>query len=1705
MKLKLRTLLYLVCLLLMANNLHSQCNITVKGVPCVGNPIEFLSQSPGSSNHRWNFNNEGTNNTTLNPKFTFGTIGQKTITYNCQLSNGQQCSNQITITIKDTPDVRIRMLSNPIQCFENNQFCFRDSSLSGDKDNCIKSIKYLFSDGELITKYGSKNAPVSLPATICKSYVDPQGGEYYLTVEIEDCNGCIVKRVLPVKMKVELLPSIFANLIRTTDRCKGSTDVKFYNQSQIKRSDVKKFYWIFDDGTKDSVNWDSTFHHYEIGNKMTGIFTPKLVVYTGNGCAVTFELEDVIIYNFKPYIVKDRDSVCVGESINFELFPKELMDYVKDDKVRWDFDPGTMYGYKTFNTYGIVGPAIVSVSLGHVCGPYTVTDTVVIIGPSAKIEPDFLAKNERYQCKVRDSVHVVDRSSYYHNDSNFLDDDSLYSRSAGNLKFVFHYDPKVGRTVPFKPYDYDRDKDHVLRVWDFDDAYCLPCTTDRSKNQNVGMNCRYSLDSIEVHAYTDWDSVYNYNYVKKPINLAYFDPVLKKCDQMKIWFADSLYAVVDSTLFYADNNLGLSVKDSTPFKNLKHKKKLPAGLFGKGVFDLPYDVNVYIPGGKVLTLDPKNGPKSYVTGPQYYKVNSNYRMETDVNDSVYFIYAMNIFYDTLQFENIRPWHRLTGKVLVNGFQAGDSVNPILHRRLFYDKYPRCFNIKLTLKDTVHPYKCMSQAGAAVAMLPPSAKRLAIQDHYCYGYGNKVVEFKLSDTKPGCLTSTVWFNPDYVNAPNNWQLFNNIYYGEMRRESFLNSKPPYLGYDKEGPNGGYFYWAYNDTALPMKNVQSINVGLIIGNGLVPDECADTMYFSNFATFPRLSADIVFAEKSTRKYHSCRNVQTWVTIPGDSPDANALADASGWYMIDNQTSDTTDLIEEEYHKVTDHYKYPGKKINYTVIKRWKFNGIKRTLISEDTLITGIVNAYKAIALPGKGYNKLRDRIAGLGLDITNFPDSVVLELIWNGVGTIGIPSTGSKGCIDTTGFGHELNWYYRITDATILHYKDTSLLPADSFITSGGIKKRAYGFTPKVNSSYRIFRYVQSYFPTYCPLEKSVILAVGFKAKVMLADTILCQGKTLDVLPEFKYFDNDTAAFFGYDTLDYWYIRQSQSGTNGKEGLTIWDLSKEDDDITKPATIFGNFPYARIGYGNPGFSIGREPGAIYYKTPGIYTLRVTSSDSNYCTDTFTQKIYVTGPKAGFYTDIATPNCKTILELFDTSKIIDPCVLAGNPPCDNIYRWNIDWGDGSTPLEYFKELPKQIGHDYKQNGYYKIKLVIESVLGCRDSMSMIVFVPGPSPKFYAETSLTICVYDSVSFRNFTMNSTSSSAWLWNFGDGIYVPQNDTGLITHQYLRTGQFEVYLNQYDSIANSGQYCPSIYPDISIGQAKIIVNVLPYDTVELFADPIVVCVGEKLTIESRLKSVLNYKNFSWTTGGTTYTTTENKFDFVPDRKGKFTISWLADSIGMNHNVCPDTDTIEVFADSVYAEFVIDDSNKPEFCFRNRSKWAQEYRWGFFHDTDITVKKLKFEEDKKQTFPDSIICQNFSARQGINWVCLEAKNLLGCLDTVCRKLEFNFEVGILPPNVFTPNEDGFFGTDKEGLPGNNVFNIYTKNVVEYHLVIYDRWGVKVFESDDTNYDWNGRVLNTGPECPDGTYYYILNYKYLGKDEEEPLINGVVRIIR
>jgi len=91
-------------------------------------------------------------------------------------------------------------------------------------------------------------------------------------------------------------------------------------------------------------------------------------------------------------------------------------------------------------------------------------------------------------------------------------------------------------------------------------------------------------------------------------------------------------------------------------------------------------------------------------------------------------------------------------------------------------------------------------------------------------------------------------------------------------------------------------------------------------------------------------------------------------------------------------------------------------------------------------------------------------------------------------------------------------------------------------------------------------------------------------------------------------------------------------------------------------------------------------------------------------------------------------------------------------------------------------------------------------------------------------------------------------------------------------------------------------------------------------------------------------------------------------------------------------------------------------------------------------------------------------------------------------------LIIPNVFTPNGDG----------KNDLFSLTVSSdcLREFETIIYNRWGIKVFESQKPAIDWDGKI-NNGGKASDGTYYYIIKYKSLGDTQLEK--NGFITLIR
>ncbi|MCD4773116.1 MAG: gliding motility-associated C-terminal domain-containing protein [Bacteroidales bacterium] len=98
----------------------------------------------------------------------------------------------------------------------------------------------------------------------------------------------------------------------------------------------------------------------------------------------------------------------------------------------------------------------------------------------------------------------------------------------------------------------------------------------------------------------------------------------------------------------------------------------------------------------------------------------------------------------------------------------------------------------------------------------------------------------------------------------------------------------------------------------------------------------------------------------------------------------------------------------------------------------------------------------------------------------------------------------------------------------------------------------------------------------------------------------------------------------------------------------------------------------------------------------------------------------------------------------------------------------------------------------------------------------------------------------------------------------------------------------------------------------------------------------------------------------------------------------------------------------------------------------------------------------------------------WYSVEIESQEGCFgeDSVFVLFE---PIRIFLPNAFTPGSNGL----------NDEFKVltYLENIEYFKMLIYNRWGALIFQSNDISHGWDGKYK--GKLCPQGTYIYKIQY--------------------
>ncbi len=147
--------------------------------------------------------------------------------------------------------------------------------------------------------------------------------------------------------------------------------------------------------------------------------------------------------------------------------------------------------------------------------------------------------------------------------------------------------------------------------------------------------------------------------------------------------------------------------------------------------------------------------------------------------------------------------------------------------------------------------------------------------------------------------------------------------------------------------------------------------------------------------------------------------------------------------------------------------------------------------------------------------------------------------------------------------------------------------------------------------------------------------------------------------------------------------------------------------------------------------------------------------------------------------------------------------------------------------------------------------------------------------------------------------------------------------------------------------------------------------------------------------------------------------------------------------------------------------PVIYFENSTEGATDYDWDFGDNSagsSIESPEHPYEE------------------MGLYDVSLLVTNDFGCADSAFAEVSVAFDK-VFPPTAFSPNAAK--SEDRE-------FRIYSEGIVNdgYKLLIFNRWGEVIFESNSQEKGWDGKMKN-GDNAPSGVYSWTIQYfDFLGK---------------
>lgn len=399
------------------------------------------------------------------------------------------------------------------------------------------------------------------------------------------------------------------------------------------------------------------------------------------------------------------------------------------------------------------------------------------------------------------------------------------------------------------------------------------------------------------------------------------------------------------------------------------------------------------------------------------------------------------------------------------------------------------------------------------------------------------------------------------------------------------------------------------------------------------------------------------------------------------------------------------------------------------------------------------------------------------------------------------------------------------------------------------------------------------------------------------------------------------------------------------------------------------------------------------------------------------------------------------------------------------HFEWDFGDTNSVHDTSTAFNPSYTFPDTGLYNIRLIANGQI-CHDT-TYLAYRVLPRIEPYFDPPTPDC-FDRHSYDFVHQGySKPSTVVTWDFGfDSLVLSKETRQARNIQFTEPGEHEVTLYYTDF------GCLKHYMDT--------VSVYPNPQFELLEPFQVDCSPFKRTYSLQTTDAY-LPRFAWLLDSTAVSQSDHSQVSISDTGfHDFTIIMMTDSMCIDtvlHHYPNHIQVIDTPISDFYLTNLSANMYEPFFSFYDQSINAVEVKYSIEDSLLTRQPNLDFALPDTGNYP-------------ITQVAIHAN---GCRDTSRQTVRVEPEYLVFTPNAFSPDGDGI---NDMWFPKVFVWN-------SYDLVIYDRWGHPVFESQDPRYGWNGAHLNDGKLCPIGVYAYDIHI--VDNHDREWYYNGTVHLIR